>query len=93
MKFNFNLPFTIEFTGTYVPVTNIVFCDYTRTARITQNGVTFRARIGYVGRDLFKTKRRYLFTDDRIYMFDDENTHDIFDDINVTSDFPSWLLY
>ena len=94
MKFDFDSPFTIEFTGAYKAVTNIVFCDYTRTAQITQNGVTFRARVGYVGRDLSKTKEKYLITSDSIYRFnDDDDTRDIFDDIITTSGFPSWLTY
>lgn len=94
MKFNFDLPFTIEFTGGFKKVFNLIFCDYTRTVLITQRGVTFCARVGYVGSDLSKTKRKYLITSDRIYFFDeDEDTHDIFDVITTTSDFPSWLLY
>ena len=94
MKFNFDLPFSIEFTGGFKMVTNIVFCDYTRTALIRQNGVEFRARVGYVGRDLSKTKRRYLFVNDRIYQFDeDDYTRDVFDTITTTSGFPSWLIY
>lgn len=94
VKFDFDSPFTIEFTGGYKAVTNIVFCDYTRTALIRQNGVEFRVQVGYVGRDLSKTKRRYLFTDDRIYQFDeDDYTRDVFDTITTTSGFPSWLIY
>lgn len=94
MKFDFNSPFTIEFTGAFKSVTNIVFCDYTRTALIRQNGGEFRVLVGYVGRDLSKTKRRYLFVDDRIYQFEeDDYSRDVFDIINTTSGFPSWLIY
>ena len=94
MKFNFDLPFTIEFTGGYKRVNNLIFCDYTRTVLIRQRGVEFRARIGYVGSDLSKTKGKYLITSDRIYRFsDDDDTRDIFDEIITTSGFPSWLTY
>lgn len=94
MKFNFDLPFTIEFVGGFERVTNIIFCDYTRTVKIKQRGVEYRARIGYVGSDLSETKGKYLITSDRIYRFDeDDDTRDIFDVIITTSGIPSWLTY
>lgn len=84
-KFDFDKPFTIDVKGAWKETDTIIFCDYTRSADITQDGITYPARVGYCGRDKTKSVMRYLFLGDKIYYLDIEVFHD------SMIDFPEWL--
>lgn len=90
-KFNINSGFTIEVTGAWKETTSIIFCDYTRSVEITQDGNTFTGRVGYCGRDKTKSDMKYLFVGDRIY-FLDKLTRVFFNQSDYSTDFPKWLV-
>lgn len=90
-KFNINSGFTIEVTGAWKETTSIIFCDYTRSVEITQDGNTFTGRAGYCGRDKTKSEMKYLFVGDRIYFLDDM-TKVFFPSTLYSEDFPKWLV-
>lgn len=93
MQFNNSLPYEVVFKGGYKETSTLIFCDYTRSVDIIQRGVTFPARIGYVGRDKKKTVAKYLFVLDRVYYLEDPDivSPDYFNPEKVG--FPSWLLF
>lgn len=90
-KFNINDSFTIEVNGAWEETTTIIFCDYTRSVTIIQNGEKISGRAGYCGRDKSKSDMKYLFVGDRIY-FLDELTSVFFPSREYTEDFPKWLV-
>lgn len=90
-KFIINDPFTIEVTGAWEETTTIIFCDYTRSVKIIQNGEEFTGRAGYCGRDKTKSDMKYLFVGDRVY-FLDELTQVFFIHSEYTTEFPKWLV-
>lgn len=90
-KFNINDSFTIEVNGSWKETTSIIFCDYTRSVKIIQNGEEISGRAGYCGRDKSKSDMRYLFIGDRVY-FLDEMTRVFFNHSEYTTEFPKWLV-
>ena len=92
-KFNINKPFELEISGGYKQTTTIIFCDYTRTAVITQDGVKFPARVGFCGTDKKTSKPSYLFIQNSIYLIDDTLRSEIFEDMDNTIGLLEWLCY
>lgn len=90
-KFNINDSFTIEVNGAWQETTSIIFCDYTRSAKIIQNGEEISGRVGYCGRDKTKSDMKYLFVGDRIY-FLYQLTSVFFTCTGYTTEFPKWLV-
>lgn len=91
MKFNINQPFTIEITGAFKETTTVIFCDYTRSVKIIQNGEVITGHAGFCGRDKSKSDMKYLFVGDRVY-FLDEMTRVFFNHSEYTTEFPKWLV-
>lgn len=89
-RFNINDSFTLEVNGAWEETTSIIFCDYTRSVKIMQNGEEISGRAGYCGRDKTKSDMKYLFVGDRIY-FLDKLTSVFFASADYTTEFPKWL--
>lgn len=89
-QFIIDKPYSIEYLTGYMPTTSIIFCDYTRTVNIYQNGIRYSASIGYCGRDLKNTRMKYLFIDHKIYNLEDWAPDSIFSDMDKLL---AWLKY
>ena len=90
MAFDITKEFEVtSYDGLHV-CTNRVMCDYLAKVQVRQGSKVYFGEIGYVGRDISKTKPKYLFIENKVHNLD-VNSSPLFD--FSSNEFTQWLMF
>ena len=88
-KFDISKDFEVtSYDGLHV-CKNRVMCDYLAKVQVRQGSKIYFAEVGYVGRDISKTKPKYLFIEKSVYNLD--TVPGLFDFSD--NEFTQWLMF
>ena len=89
MAFDITKEFEVtSYDGLHV-CTNRVMCDYLAKVQVRQCSKIYFAEVGYVGRDISKTKPKYLFIENKVHNLD--TVPGLFD--FSSNEFTQWLMF